>query len=48
MSHQHRRHFLRTVAGAAGATAALGAFPPAIARALAIVANSRTGTLEDV
>ena len=48
MSNQHRRHFLRTVASAAGATAALGAFPPAIARALAIAANSRTGTLEDV
>ena len=43
-----RRHFLRTVATAAGSTAALTAFPPAIARALAIAANNRTGTLQDV
>ena len=43
-----RRHFLRTVATAAGSTAALGAFPPAIAKALAIAANNRTGTLQDV
>ena len=43
-----RRHFLRTVANAAGSTAALTAFPPAIARALAIAANDRTGTIQDV
>ena len=43
-----RRHFLRTVATAAGSTAALTAFPPAIARALAIAANNRTGTIQDV
>jgi phospholipase C len=45
---QNRRHFLRTVAAAAGSTAALSAFPPAIAKALAIAANNRTGTIEDV
>ena len=43
-----RRQFIRNVAAAAGSTAALGAFPPAIARALAIAANNRTGTLQDV
>jgi phospholipase C len=43
-----RRHFLRTVATAAGSTAALSAFPPAIARAIAIAANNRTGTIQDV
>jgi phospholipase C len=42
-----RRQFIRNVA-AAGSTAALTAFPPAIARALAIAANNRTGTLQDV
>jgi phospholipase C len=48
MSNQDRRHFLRAVAGAAGATAAMTSFPPAIARALAIPANRRTGTIRDV
>ena len=43
-----RRHFLRNVAAAAGSTAALAHFPPAIARALSIAANNRTGTLQDV
>jgi len=43
-----RRKFLRTVATTAGATAALTSFPPAIARALSIAANRRTGTLKDV
>ncbi|MCK9689006.1 phosphocholine-specific phospholipase C [Scleromatobacter humisilvae] len=43
-----RRNFIRSIATAAGSTAALSAFPPAIARALAIAANDRTGTLEDV
>ena len=43
-----RRQFLRSVATAAGATAALTTFPPAIARALAIPANRRTGTIRDV
>ncbi len=43
-----RRQFLRAVAGAAGATAAMTSFPPAIARALSIKAAVRTGTLQDV
>ena len=43
-----RCQFICNVAAAAGSTAALGAFPPAIARALAIAANNRTGTLQDV
>ncbi|WP_420993727.1 phosphocholine-specific phospholipase C [Cupriavidus sp. 30B13] len=40
----NRRQFLRTAA----AGAALGAFPPAIQRALAIPANNATGTINDV
>ena len=48
MSNPDRRHFLRAVAGTAGATAALTSFPPAIARALSIPANRRTGTIRDV
>jgi len=48
MSQQDRRSFLRTVASAAGASAALATFPPAIQRALAISANNRTGTIQDV
>ncbi|WP_431260151.1 phosphocholine-specific phospholipase C [Roseateles chitinivorans] len=43
-----RRQFLRAVAGAAGATAAMTSFPPAIARALSIKAAVRTGTIRDV
>ena len=43
-----RRQFLRAVATAAGATAAMTSFPPAIARALSIPAAVRTGTLRDV
>jgi len=43
-----RRGFLRSVATGAGATAALASFPPAIARALAIEANNRTGTIQDI
>jgi len=43
-----RRNFLRNIAAAAGSTAAAAAFPPAIARALAIRANNRTGTIQDV
>ncbi|MDB6001744.1 MAG: phospholipase [Rhizobacter sp.] len=45
---QARREFLRSVATVAGATAALTTFPPAIARALSIEANRRTGTMADV
>ena len=44
MTRHDRRSFLRAVAAAAGAAA----FPPAIQRALAIEADSRTGTLQDV
>jgi phospholipase C len=43
-----RRNFLRTVAATAGSTATLAAFPASIRRALAIPANNRTGTLQDV
>jgi phospholipase C len=45
---QDRRSFLRTLAAGAGASAALASFPPAIQRALAIAANNRTGTIQDV
>jgi phospholipase C len=48
MTSQDRRSFLRTLGQAAGASAALASFPPAIQRALAIEANQRTGTLQDV
>nr|WP_316638388.1 phospholipase C, phosphocholine-specific [uncultured Roseateles sp.] len=48
MSQQDRRSFLRTMASAAGASAALATFPPAIQRALAISANNRTGTIQDI
>ncbi len=48
MSQQDRRGFLRSVGQAAGAGVALTSFPPAIQRALAIPANQRTGTLQDV
>ncbi len=44
MTSLNRRHFLR----AAAAGAALGPFPPAIQRALAIPANNKTGTINDV
>ena len=47
-SQQDRRAFLRSLAAGAGASAALASFPPAIQRALAIPANHRTGTLQDV
>ncbi|KAH0445307.1 phospholipase C, phosphocholine-specific [Paraburkholderia fungorum] len=44
MTSLDRRTFLRSAAGAA----ALGLFPPAIRRALAIPANNTTGTINDV
>jgi len=47
-STTNRRGFLRAVGGAAGATVALSSFPPVIQRALAIPANQRTGTIQDV
>src|ERR1700712_1146108 len=43
-----RRHFLRNVTAGVGGAAALTALPSAIARALAIPANNRTGTIQDV
>ena len=43
-----RRRFLRTAVQTAGAGVALGALPPSIRRALAIPADRRTGTIEDV
>ncbi|MBN3853556.1 phospholipase C, phosphocholine-specific [Paraburkholderia sp. Ac-20340] len=44
MTSKDRRQFLR----AAATGAALGLFPPAIRRALAIPANNATGTIQDV
>jgi len=46
--HAGKRRFLRTTALSAAGAAALSAFPPAIRRALAIPANNRTGTINDV
>lgn len=46
--NQDRRQFLRAVATTAGAAAAMTSFPPAIAKALSIPANRRTGTIQDV
>jgi phospholipase C len=43
-----RRDFFRKSAQTAGAAAALSMFPPAIRKALAIGADRRTGTLQDV
>jgi len=48
MTQHDRRGFLRAVSTAAGAAAGLASFPPAIARALSIPANVRTGTIQDV
>jgi phospholipase C len=44
MTTSNRRRFLQMM----GASAAAGAVPPGIARALEIPANSRTGTIDDV
>lgn len=43
-----RRDFLRQLAQAGGASAVLASFPPAIQRALALPANQRTRSLQDV
>ncbi|MFT3819134.1 MAG: phospholipase C, phosphocholine-specific [Rubrivivax sp.] len=43
-----RRDFLRQLAQAGGASAVLATFPPAIQRALAVTANQRTRSLQDV
>jgi len=48
MTQQDRRSFLRNMGSAVGASAALASFPPVIQRALAIQANQRTGTINDV
>jgi phospholipase C len=52
MSHNrinlNRRGFLRNAVSAASSTAALSVLPASIARALAIAANNRTGTIRDV
>lgn len=43
-----RRQFLQNAASTGAAAAALAAFPPSIRRALAIPANNKTGTIQDV
>jgi len=43
-----RRNFLKQMAQAGGASAVLASFPPAIQRALAIPANQRTRSFQDV
>lgn len=48
MTDQNRRDFLRGAAAAAGAGLTLAMFPPAIRKALAITAQRRTGTIQDV
>jgi phospholipase C len=48
MTQHDRRSFLRNLGGAIGASAALSTFPPVVQRALAIPANQRTGTIEDI
>ena len=47
-SGNSRRRFLQSVAGSAGAAAALSVFPESIRNALAIPAASHTGTIADV
>lgn len=48
MTDQSRRQFFSKTAKTLGASAALSLFPPAIQKALAIQANYRTGTIQDV
>lgn len=48
MSSKNRRDFLRLAAHSAGAMAAYAGFPPAIRKALAMPAATRTGTIQDV
>jgi len=43
-----RRQFLQSTTGAGLAAAVLATFPPSIRKALAIPANNRTGTIQDV
>ncbi|AZY50894.1 phospholipase C, phosphocholine-specific [Bordetella avium] len=46
--HVGKRRFLRNAAVSTAGLAALSMFPPSIRRALAIPANNRTGTINDV
>ncbi|MFD4838279.1 phosphocholine-specific phospholipase C [Achromobacter sp. NPDC058515] len=46
--HAGKRRFLRNAAASAAGLTAVSMFPPAIRRALAIPANNRTGTINDV
>ncbi|WP_241073005.1 phosphocholine-specific phospholipase C [Achromobacter insuavis] len=46
--HAGKRRFLRNAAASGAGLTALSMFPPAIRRALAIPANNRTGTINDV
>ncbi|HEY1610359.1 MAG TPA: phospholipase C, phosphocholine-specific [Paraburkholderia sp.] len=48
MTSTSRRRFLQTVASSGAAAAAMSVFPESIRNALAIPANSRTGTIQDV
>ena len=48
MSRPTRRQFLRRIGTTLGSAAALNAFPPSIQKALAIAADKRSGTIEDV
>jgi len=45
---KNRRDFLRFAAGSLGAAAAATMLPPAIRKALALPANNRTGTIQDI
>ena len=44
MENSNRRTFLKMI----GTPALVAAFPPSIARALAIPAHQRTGTIQDI
>ena len=48
MKNKNRRDFLRAAVEAAGATAALNVMPLGIRQALAIPANNRHGSIEDI
>ncbi|MDQ2928188.1 MAG: phospholipase C, phosphocholine-specific [Pseudomonadota bacterium] len=48
MSSPTRRQFLRRTTTTLGSAALLNAFPPAIRKALAVPADKRSGTIEDV
>ena len=48
MKKRNRREFLSSMAKLAGVTSVTSTFPPCIQRALAVPANRRTGTIQDV